>query len=450
MPNRYMLSLALALSLTGFAPAQDVPSWPAFLGQQSQHIQNTALPLSWTIKENLLWKTPLVGHGQSSPVALGNQVYVTSVDGPMKDEFVLTCLQADTGAVAWTQKIKNSAPVANSTFVSRAAPTPVVDSDCVVVFYESGDCSAYSHDGSLIWQRDLGADLGRFVAEFGLGASLCQNAQHVFALIEHDGPSCLLALNKSTGETVWKTDRTSRRSWSSPSHFRIDGVDQIVISSSGSIDGYEASTGKALWTYGDVAGNTGVTPMDIGNGTFLVGAAQARPGESEAAAKQSNGLMRVARTADGWKAERVWTSDKLSVSWASPIEHRGLAYWVNRVGVVTCVDATTGEVRYAERLAQSCWATPIAVDNRIYFFGKDGTTTVIASGPEFQKLSDNPVVDPDDLPPDSAKNTSEKNQDLQNAASRFSGPTVYAAIALGSKFLIRIGNQIYCVGPTQP
>lgn len=439
------LFFALIVALLAPRSHAQTAAWPAFLGAGASQTTAASLPLQWTTTDGVAWKTTLTGHGQSSPVAYGDRVFVTTVDGPMKDQFLLTCIDLKNGAILWKHATKNSAPVANSTFVSRAAPTPVVTPDQIIVFYESGDCVALSHQGKVLWQRDLGNEFGRFQAEFGLAASPCLAGDSVIVLIEHDGPSSLLALDRSSGDIRWRTERTSRRSWSSPARFVVDGIEQIVVSSSGSIDGYDAKDGTRLWSYDDVAGNTGATPMDVGNGTLLVGASAGRGGEPDAKTKQSNGLYRIRRNADGWQVERAWSSDKLSISWASPIQHQGYAYWVNRVGVVTCVAVDSGEIQYSERIAQSCWATPIAIDDRIYFFGKDGITTVLASGPEFRKLSENPLIDPDQLPPETTVITNESTSERQNAAAQFSGPAMYAGIVADSKIVVRIGHQVYCI-----
>ncbi len=443
LPTRLLISFLTSTLACGLSlQAEDKDRWPAFLGAGASEIPND-LPMQWSKTDGIVWKTPLVGHGQSSPVVWGDSVFVTTVEGKMKDECLTYCLDAKTGAVQWKASLANSAPVLNSVYVSRAATTPVVDADRLVCFFESGDCVAYSHRGDELWKRNLSRDYGPFQAEFGLAASPCQTADRVFILLEHDGPSRLVALDKATGETVWSADRASRISWSSPATFRIDGVDQVVVSSAGTVDGYAAADGKKLWTIEGVGGNTGVTPIDFGNGKFLIGASGGRQGENAAAAQKSNGLVQVTRSGNEWDAKIVWSNDKLSPSWASPIMHQGLAYWVNRVGVVTCLDATTGESLYSERLKQSCWATPVAVGNRIYFFGKDGTTSVIAAGRSFELLGEMEWLDPDQIPPESTKLGEETTEERQRGSAMFSGPTVYGVAVAGNRFVVRIGNQVY-------
>jgi hypothetical protein len=189
-----------------------------------------------------------------------------------------------------------------------------------------------------------------------------------------------------------------------------------------------------------------VTPIDVGNGTFLIGASGGRQGENESAAKKSNGLVRIQRDGQDWKATIVWANEKLSPSWASPILHQGLAYWVNRVGVVTCVDAGSGEIVFSERIKESCWATPIAVGNHIYFFGKEGLTTVLVAGREFQIVSENAMFDPEDLPPETTQLEEESSEERRRGVAMFSRPTVYAAAVAGDHFVARIGNQVFCIG----
>lgn len=426
----------------------DNDHWPAFLGSGANKQSDASkFPLEWNKTDRIAWKTTLVGHGQSSPVVWGDTVFVTTVDGPNKESFHVVAIDVRTGEQKWTHAVKNSYPVKNSYYVSRSAPTPVVDANQVVVFFESGDTVALAHDGQELWSRNLGQDYGPFIAEFGLGASPCQNASHVFLLLEHDGPSCLIALNKKSGKTDWKSDRTSRRSWSSPALLNIEGSEQIVVSSAGSVDGYSTIDGKLLWTLTGVGGNTGVTPIDIGDGSFFIGASGGRGGENAELAKKSNGLVKVTKEGDNWVAKLVWTNDRLSTSWASPISHNGYGYWLNTTGALFCVDLTNGETVFSQRIKQSCWATPIAIGDRIYFFGKEGLVSVIAAGPEFKVLAENELFDPDQLPPETTQLGEETTEERRRASAMFAKPTVYGVAVSGNQFVARIGNQVICVRP---
>jgi outer membrane protein assembly factor BamB len=420
-----------------------VETWPSFLGPPSDSLQASQLPLQWTPTTGVQWMAEIPGHGQSSPVVWGNKLFVTSVEGPQKDFYHITCIDADVGTQLWSHRFKNSVPVANSYYVSRAAPTPVVDASRIVAFFESGDCVALSHDGNVRWQRELAKDEGPIVAEFGLGASPCQTEDAVFLLIEHDGPSYLLAVEKESGETRWKADRKPARSWSSPAIVQIAGKAQVVVSSGGGVDGYDPDTGKRLWTLEDIGGNTGCTPIDYGDGRFLVGAAPGRNGENAGSAAQSNGLVQVLPDGEQFVAHKRWIAEGAFPSWASPILHRGLAYWVNRTGVVFCFDAETGEKVFAERTKQSCWATPFAIEDRIYLFGKDGLTTVIKAGRNFEVVAENLAWEPDGLPPESPM-PAETSEQRRQASAMFSKPTLYGYAVTSNAFYLRVGNAILC------
>ncbi len=441
VPRMLKLGILYLLTFTPLVP----DSWPAFLGAGASAAKVEQLPMKWSPTENIAWRAILPGHGQSSPVIWDKLVFVTSVEGPQKDTFYTICLDLESGKELWRKSLKNSAPVANSVYVSRAAPTPVVDATRVIVQFESGDCVAYSHDGNELWKRSLATELGPLVAEFGLAASPCQSDKFCYVLLEHDGPSFLIALDKISGATAWKSERTPRRSWSSPAIITVAGEPQVVISSAGSVDGYNAASGDLFWSFKDVVGNTGTTPIDCGDGHFFVAASAGRQGENADAAKKSNCMLQVTRDGNTWKVERKWIADEASPAWASPILHNGLAYWINRVGVIYCFDAATGASVYRERTKQSCWATPYAVGDRIYWFGKDGLTTVIAAGREFKVLDENQLWSPEDLKPEEAAPASESTEERRNAAAMFSGPTLYGYAVASNRFVIRIGNQVFCV-----
>ena len=433
----------IALILLGVMSG-DSDSWPAFLGAGANQQSQSPLPLNWTATENVAWITELPGHGQSSPVVYRGRVFATSVEGPNKETYQTVCIDLATGHELWKNSVINSSPVTNSYYVSRAAPTPVVDGKQIVVLFESGDCIAYSHDGEEMWRRALGKDQGPLLAEFGLGASPCQNATHLFVLLEHDGPSCLLAINKQTGETDWKADRTPRRSWSSPAMIDMGGETHVVVSSAGSVDGYDPTTGKLLWSFEDIGGNTATTPMDSGDGRLLIGASPGRNGENAGSAADSNCLLQVTREGDAWSANRKWIAAGAMPSWASPIIHQGLAYWINRAGVVHCFDAQSGDEIYKERIKQSSWATPIARGDRIYFFGQHGLVTVLATGREFKVLAENESWTQETLPPETAL-SEEASEERQQAAAMFSKPTLYGAANADGKIVLRVGNCLIAI-----
>ena len=118
---------------------------------------------------------------------------------------------------------------------------------------------------------------------------------------------------------------------------------------------------------------------------------------------------------------------------------------MNRSGVVYCFDAETGEPRYTERTSQSCWATPVGVGDRVYFFGKDGATTVLAAGPKFEKLAENMLWDPAKLKADANVGADEDSEEKRRAAAMFAGPVQYGVAMVDGSLLIRTGERLYCI-----
>ena len=432
----------LVWALLAFVPG-DV--WPGFLGVGATAPNEQNVAVEWSPSKGVVWQSPIVGHGQSSPVIWNERIFVSTVDGPKKDKCIVVAYSLKDGKEQWQYAIDSSDPVENSVYVSRAAPTPVIDESRLIVFFESGDIVSLSHDGKEQWKRSISKDIGKFKNKFGIGSSLIQNKDHVFILIDDEGPSYLVALDKKTGNTVWKKDRKEKVSWSSPGFVRAGDKNHIVVSSAGAVDGYDETTGELLWTFSDVGGNTATTPFDLGNGRFFVAASAGREGENTELAKKSNMLMQIEKTATGWQAKPKWLSDEATPSWASPIQHAGCAYWVNRVGVVYCIDMESGKLHYKQRTKQSCWATPVGIGNRVYFFGKDGITTVLAAGPEFKILAENVLWEPDSIKPPENAGANETTEERRRAAAMFSGPTVYGVAIADGNIVLRIGERLFCV-----
>lgn len=389
-----MHSLLLVLAAACAADPADGPDcWPAFQGVGASAVTSEQVPLHWSPNSNLAWKRSLVGRGQSSPVIWGSLAFVTSIDGVMKERCHVTAIRLRDGAVAWQQEIAATQQIRSNYFQSRSAPTPVVDRDRVYAFFETGECVAFTHTGQRVWQRSLTTDYGPFEGTIGIAASPVQTADSLILLIDHEGPSYLLSLRKSTGETRWQTERASRVSWATPALVPVGTGHHLVCSSAGTVDGYDPSTGTPLWTFDGVGGNRHSTPLPLGPGRFLVGASPGMHGERELEARKSNFAMQIKASGSGFTPQILWGSDKAMPSFGSPVVHRGHAYWVNKVGVVYCFDVSTGEQRYAQRIKQSCWITPVGVGDRLYCFGKDGITTVLAAGPSFKILAENSLWD---------------------------------------------------------
>ncbi len=383
----------------------------------------------------MTWKVSLEGYGQSCPLVLGDKLFATSVVGPNKEVCKVTCLSLESGQTIWERKIDSSFPVESTPMVSRAAPTPVGDARGLYVFFESGDLVAYDLQGNLLWQRCLQRDLPPFENKFGLSATPVQTEHWLYLLIDHAGDSSLLCLDKSTGKNLWSAARGKRsNSWSSPAIVKVDNEPLIVCSSVGSIDAYSSTTGKLLCSFDKVGGNSVATPYDLGHGRFLVGSL-IRPADGPSEhATVSNLLTRIRKQGEEYTITTEWIAKNARGSFSSPVEHAGFCYWINPQGVLYCLDAKTGEEYYAKRIScGACWATPFAVGDRLYLFGKEGEVSVVRVGREFEELTAGNRVWEKEGPATAD----------DSPRSRMAGPTMYAAVPFSNGFLFRRGDMIY-------
>ncbi|QEL15107.1 outer membrane protein assembly factor BamB family protein [Limnoglobus roseus] len=461
--NLILLSVLLAADPT------PVQVWPGFRGDGTSTSTAKNLPLTWSPTENLAWRTPLPGYGQSSPVVWEDLVFVTAIDGAEKEKLLVVAVDAKTGKAAWTKEFAATQKGKNNPMMSRAAPTPVVDADAVYAFFESGDVVALSHAGEVRWERSLSKEYGAFKNNHGVGSSPAQTDKAVVVLIDDLGPSYLVALDKATGKNVWKADRPSRVSWTSPVVTKIDGKPAVLVSSSGSLTAYDATTGKELVSLSDLVGNTIPSPAVVGD-LVVLGAGENRTEPDLAASAKSNCCLRLVVKGDKTSFEPVWDGKKAISHHASPLVHKGHAYFVTKTGLVHCVDLKTGAEHYAERLDNPCWATPVGAGDHVFFFGKDGVTTVLLAGSEFEKVASNRFWSAADFgkrqdeAKEKAASTLPKPPEgkgpgggpplpkAELEATRYSavGDVVYGVAAVDGTFFVRTGTELICVRDTIP
>ena len=366
--------MALAsLLVPGSASADD---WPGFRGHGDSRTTARDLPLHWSDTHHQAWRTELPGTGQSSPIRWQGTVYVTSVAGERKERWILQALDATSGIERWRHTLVSALPEEISETRSQAAPTPVAGPDGVFAFFESGECVSLTHDGQLRWHRVLTPEIGELANNHGLGGSPTLAGDVLVLLLDQEKPSCLLALDRATGATRWKSPRPGRTAWSSPLFVGDPTVPQIIVSGGGTVTSYRSGDGQALWELGGFVKN--LVPSPTLNESRLVIAA---------GSKGSNAGF-VWQGGTNAPTER-WRADDVSSGFASPLVHRGRVYFVGTAGVLNCREASTGRLLFDERISQSVWASPIGAEDRIYLFGEKGATTVLAASDTFAPLATN-------------------------------------------------------------
>lgn len=462
------MSVLLLSVLLGADPTP-TETWPGFRGDGTSCTAAKNLPVRWSPTENVAWRTPLLGYGQSSPVVWKDRVFLTAIDGAEKERLFVMGVDVKAGKVAWMKEFAATQKGKNNPMMSRAGPTPVVDAEGMYCLFESGDLIALTHDGGKLWQRSLTTDYGEFKNNHGLGSSLAQTGRAVFVQVDHAGPSYLLAVDKASGKELWKADRPSRTSWTSPVVMTLNGKPAVLVSGGGSLTAYDAASGKELAAFDGLVGNTIPSPAVSGD-LIVIGAGENRMKPDLTASAKSNCLVRFGLKDGKPSFEPVWSGKKAISHHASPLVHRGHVYFVTKTGLVHCVDLKTGEERYAERLDNQCWATPVGAGDHVFFFGKDGVTTVLKAGPDFDKVASNRFWSAADFAKrrDDAKDTAAvtlpkpregkgpgggpplSKDELE--ATRYSavGDVVYGVAAVDGTFVVRTGTELICVRDPKP
>lgn len=380
-------------------------SWPQFRGPTMQGVSDAKnLPEVMGEKQNVAWKTAIHGKAWSSPVVADGKVWLTTATEDGKELSVVR-VDAATGKIELDEilfKIVN--PQFCHKFNSYASPTPVVEGDRVYVTFGSpGTACLDAKTGKKIWERT------DFVCNHFRGAGSSPTLWKDRLFLHYDGSDLqyVAALNKETGETIWKTDRTVdykdldpktnkpkadgdyRKAFSTARVATIDGKEQLLSVGGKAAYGYDPMTGKELWrmdfhAVGNEAHTPSATPV-IGPDLIYLCTGHGG-GELLAMKPGGTGLLSEDRIA--------WRLKKNVPNRSSPLLHDGLLYITDDNAMATCLDAKTGEELWKERLNGKAFsASPVYADGRIYFFSEGGVVTTIAPGRQFKKLGEGEFAD---------------------------------------------------------
>ncbi len=428
-----LASFLLTLSLPAAAPAplSREAYWPQWRGPSGQgYSDDPRVPLSWSEKENLLWKTPLPGGGNSTPVVWGDRVFLTAASAKGDERYVL-CISARDGKVLWQQTAsKGGEPDRTHGWNGYASASCVTDGERVYAFFGTPGLFCYDIEGKLLWKHTFGV----FTSALGWGTAaspflfedlVIQNCDNDGAQAlppdrkgEQTAPMALVALDKRTGEVRWSTPRNQGRGFSTPRLMGVAGRVDLVLNGPLGLWGYDPRTGKELWRCTRNAGDQSRfgEPMPVCNGETLF-VLSGRPGPCQALRLPGAGDVTASHVL--WQQPRKGHRDV-----ASPIAWEGRVYAADNKGTLTCYDLRDGKELYNERLAgdRKAVASPVIVRRKLLFLLDDGLTVVVEPGPEFKVAGRNRLGD---------------GKPLDFNAS--------PAIAAGRLFL-RSQSHLYCIG----
>ncbi|HEY7498837.1 MAG TPA: PQQ-binding-like beta-propeller repeat protein [Vicinamibacterales bacterium] len=403
--KRTAAAIAICVGLvTAGVRAADWPHWrgPAATGVAP----DAALPIRWTATENVAWKAALGGAGVSTPIVSGDRLFVTSQIGAgvrregnhprlvqgsdaaaqgeralasdlpsgadaAQTNFLVESFNRADGKRVWARRIEAAGaltPVHDKH--NLATPSPVTDGTLVFTLFGTGQLVAIDRGGAVVWQRHLAKDYGPFDIQWGHGSSPVLYHDLLILLCDQPARSYVVALDKATGKERWRADRgQGRASYSTP--LVVDGSfgTEVIVNSTERIDAYDAKTGAFLWHAGQESRFAVPTPV------FHDGVIYASRGY------RSGPYMALKPGGRGdANGQAIWRVATGAPYVSSLLYYDRVVYMANDVGVLTAVDAASGDRIWQERVDGVFSASPAAGGGHVYFVSEGGDTIVVKAG----------------------------------------------------------------------
>ena len=428
---RALILLLATLVGCGGKPVEEIKADPAAAQSASQPVQFTdddwpwwrgpdrngiargpAPPVSWSETENILWKADIPGRGHSSPIVVGDRVYLTTAEVDRKVQAIVA-LDRETGELAWRSEVHDGGlPTSGMHEKStHANGTPAWDGQKIYIGFLNSDhihATALDSQGAIVWQTQLGT----FRPKFGYAPSPVIHEGLVIFAADNPGSGFIAAVRRDNGEIVWRKPRKSTGTYSTPSIVSVDGQNQLVISGIEQIVAYDPLTGEELWTCPGCAEATVGTIVWDGNVVFASGG---YPGSETICV-------------DATAGKKVW-SERVKAYEQSMLVHKHHLYAFADGGILYCLDGATGEERWKKRLGGNVSASLVAHGDVLFATNEEGTTWAFRAGPGgYEKLARN-----------------------QLGREGFATPTI-----VGGRIYIRTATghgpqrreTLYCIGPT--
>jgi outer membrane protein assembly factor BamB len=472
--NRNGIRLALILlGLISGAAAHAQQNWPQWLGSTGNRVSKaTGLPTTWSMSENIVWKTELPAWGAGTPIIWGDRIFVTSptpseappapaaeaapapaaqAEPPPGDrprgrrgrggfgggfggggfgrdpggpKLLLICLSRKDGKQLWSRELDEGNRLHRKQ--NNSSPSPVTDGRHVWVVTGTGAVTAFDMQGKQIWQRHLQKEYGAFGLNWGYASSPLLYQGKLIIQVLHgnntDDPSYIVAFDAATGKPLWRQERPtdavaeSPDSYTTPALLEHGGKTQIVISGGDYVTGHDPNTGKEIWRAG------GLNPRKRGNYRIIAsplvvdGLIYAPSRQTPLLALRAGGTGDVTTSHLAWKWEGAGAPDV-----PTPVSDGKYFYMVEDSGRVTCLEAKTGNLIWGpERTATgTVSSSPLLADGKLYVTNEAGITTVLAAGPEFKVL----------------------------ATNELDGSYTLSSLSVsGSQLFLRTGTHLYCIG----
>ncbi len=415
------ISSLLIVSTLAFASAA-LADWPDFRGPtfDGHAPAGVPLPLQWSETNNVTWKTTIPHKGWSTPVIFGKQIWLTTASEDGHDFFAL-CVDADSGKILFNERLFHTdtpEPLGNK-LNSYASPSPVIEAGRVYVHFGSYGTSCLDASSfKVLWKRD---DLP--CKHFrGPGSSPVLFNDLLILTMDGIDLQYLVALDKKTGKTVWKTDRTAnwndieasglpradgdfRKAYSTPLIVEFNGAKQMLTVGSKAAYAHDPQTGRELWKMDHAGFSPAARPVFDGTNVFV----STGNGKAEMIAVLLGGAGALTET------NILWRNSRGTPRMPSPVLVGELLFLLSDGGIATCLEAATGKELWQERLGGEYAASMLYANDRIYCFSQEGKATVLKPSRTFEIL----------------------------ATSKLDGGFMASSAVIGNAFILRTRTHLY-------
>jgi len=392
-------------------------TWPSFRGPVHTGVAPGAdPPLRWSEEENVRWKVELEGQGHASPVVWGDRIYILSAaktdqdastgDLPAEEQpsyvhqFVVSAYDLGTGERVWRTVVREAVPHESlHPTASQASASPVTDGKNIWAFFGSRGLYCLDSQGRVSWEVDFGVQDTR--NEFGEGASPVVRGDRIVVNWDHEGDSFIVALDKRTGEELWRVTRDEPTSWSTPLVVRDGDRDVVVVSAATRVRGYDLESGDEVWSVAGLGLNVVPTPVADAKTVWVM-----------SGWRDPRGMAIRYRGARGdltGTGHVRWGTDRGLSYVPSAVLVDGRIYFYQRfMGLLSCYDLSSGRACYDQQRIdglENVYASPVAASGRIYSVSRDGSGIVFRAGKRFEILAANRLDDAFSATPAVVENT---------------------------------------------
>jgi len=405
-----LTSFRPVLLLLGAALFAADGDWPRWRGPNDDGMARGDAPLEWSDSKNVAWRAPVPGRGHSSPVIWGDKIFLTTAvpttaaapaDGPqaagargpgggagtgIEHKFLVLCLNRHTGKVLWEAVAKVATPHEgyHRRYGSFASNSPVTDGKHLYAFFGSRGLYKYDLNGKLIWQKEFPPM--RMRLQFGEGTPTVLDGETLYLKFDQEADSHLLALDKNTGKELWRVARDEQSSWSPALAIMHNGRKQIVVSATTKVRSYDPASGKLIWEAAGLGSNVIPAPVAAG-GLVWVMSGHRQPIML---------AIRLGREGDLTGTDAIaWTNDRGNSYSASPVLHDGKLYFISDSGMLSCLNALTGEPYYRQQRLPKSYnfkSSPVGANGKLYLATEDGDVVVVKMGETYEVLATNTMT----------------------------------------------------------